>query len=316
MHISKEEYVDDRIKNGVLNCNICNQTYPVFDFIPRFVSSKNYASSFGLQWNQFQKTQLDSHTGLKISHERFLRSTSWNPEELAGKTLLDLGCGSGRFAEIALSCGANVIAVDYSAAVDACWKNLGSNSRLNVLQADLYKLPFIKEQFEYIYCLGVLQHTPDPKTALNKIIYHLKPNGRLVVDIYLSSWRNLFHPKSWLRPFTTRISPKTLFNVVQRFAPFLLLISRALGRIPFVGRYVRRIIPVANYEGIYPLNEKQLIEWAILDTFDWLSPKYDRPQTPKGLNSWLVDAGLEKIEVSKVYHLVGKGQKPSDNNLI
>jgi 2-polyprenyl-3-methyl-5-hydroxy-6-metoxy-1,4-benzoquinol methylase len=308
--------VNDRIKNGGLNCKVCNQTYPVVNYIPRFVSSKNYASSFGLQWNKFQKTQLDSHTGLKISHERFVESTEWDPQRLAGKTLLDLGCGSGRFSEVALSFGANVIAVDFSKAVDACWENLGSTSRINVLQADIYKLPFVKEQFEYIYCLGVLQHTPDPRSALNKIIYHLKPNGHIVVDIYLSSLKNLFHPKSWLRPFTSRMSPQYLFNIVRRYTPFLLSISRALSRIPFIGQLARRIVPVANYEGIYPLNEKQLLEWAILDTFDWLSPKYDRPQTPQKLRYWLVGAGLENVDVLKVYHLVGRGQKPINNDLI
>ncbi len=38
------------------------QRYPVRDFIPRFAPESNYADNFGLQWNKFRQTQLDSHS--------------------------------------------------------------------------------------------------------------------------------------------------------------------------------------------------------------------------------------------------------------
>jgi len=53
-----------------------------------------------------------------------------------------------------------------------------------------------------------------------------------------------------------------------------------------------------------------LYEWAVLDTFDMLSPSYDNPQTPQILHSWLTKAGLEDIQVGKFAHLVGRGRKP------
>ena len=74
-----------------------------------FVELDDYSESFGMQWNIFNKTQLDSYTGHKITHDRFWNATSWSPEEIKGKWILDLGCGQGRFAEIALEAGANVI---------------------------------------------------------------------------------------------------------------------------------------------------------------------------------------------------------------
>ncbi len=93
---------------------------PIIGGIPRFVRQESYAESFGFQWNRFRQTQLDSHSGRDISRDRFLTATGWQPESLAGKTVLDAGCGAGRFAEIALSFGATVFAVDYSRAVEAC----------------------------------------------------------------------------------------------------------------------------------------------------------------------------------------------------
>ncbi|MBA2432681.1 MAG: methyltransferase domain-containing protein [Chthoniobacterales bacterium] len=95
--------------------------------VPRFVEPDNYASSFGLQWNRHSAVQLDSRNGTRFSRERFYSITEWNPAELKDRLVLDIGCGAGRFAEVALSDGAEVIAVDLSSAVDAAYHNLGSH---------------------------------------------------------------------------------------------------------------------------------------------------------------------------------------------
>src|SRR5207244_9916564 len=139
----------------------CGASYAIVGFVPRFVPAENYAGNFGFQWNRFSKTQLDSNTGVPISRQRLFGSSGWAPEDLAGKLVLDVGCGAGRFTEAALSAGARVVSIDYSSAVDACYNNFAPNPRLNVMQADIYALPFRPAQFDFIYCLGVLQHTPD-----------------------------------------------------------------------------------------------------------------------------------------------------------
>jgi hypothetical protein len=94
--------------------------------------------------------------------------------------------------------------------------------------------------------------------------------------------------------------------------PFLLTTSRAVGRVPLVGRAARRMIPVANYDGVLPLSDEALLEWAKLDTFDWLSPRYDSPQRPSRLRRLLEEAGLEHVEVLKpsLGHLTGRGRRP------
>src|SRR6188768_3179860 len=104
------------IVSGTLVCETGTHRHAIVHGVPRFVPPDNYAASFGLQWNYFSRSQLDSHTGVPITRERFFASTRWTPEMLEGKRVLDLGCGSGRFAEIALSTGAHVVAVDYSQA--------------------------------------------------------------------------------------------------------------------------------------------------------------------------------------------------------
>src|SRR5205085_3998947 len=94
-----------------------------------------------------------------------------------------------------------------------------------------------------------------------------------------------------------------LFETVERRAPALLRVSRAIGRIPGAGPILRRFVPVANYEGQLPLTPQQLEEWAILDTYDWLAPRFDQPQTAETLRTWFVDSGLADVEVFKSDHL-------------
>src|SRR5271169_2021815 len=163
--VAKPLEAEGEVKAGLLSCTSCATEFPVENNIPRFVPAANYCGNFGFQWTRFAKTQLDSYSGVPISRGRFLKQTGWNADALRGKLVLDAGCGSGRFAEVALDCGATVIAVDYSTAVDACWKNLRHRPQFHVVQADIRHLPFKDHCFDCLYSFGVLQHTPNPHLA-------------------------------------------------------------------------------------------------------------------------------------------------------
>jgi hypothetical protein len=139
----------------------------------------------------------------------------------------------------------------------------------------------------------------------------VESGGRLCVDYYEKSLKSALLPRQWLRPVTTRMPRDRLFAALETLVPLMLPVSRALGRLPVAGSLLKRLVPVANYEGILQLNETQLREWALLDTFDWLAPEYDQPQTAATAREWLEQAGLTSIEVLKAGHLVGRGVKAS-----
>ncbi len=299
----------DDVLDGELATGDDGARWPVVRGIPRFVPADNYAGSFGFQWNRFPGTQLDSVSGLPVSRERFLAQWSLPPEWFAGKRVLDVGCGAGRFAEVALSLGAEVVAVDLSAAVDACRANLRHHPRLDVVQASVFELPFAKGSFDAAYCFGVLQHTPDPERAFLSIVPMVRAGGEVAVDVYRKGLRAWAHPKPWLRPLTSRLPSQTLFRAVERAAPALLRASHAAGSVPLAGRALRRMVPVADYEGVLALSERQRLEWAVLDTFDWLSPRYDFPQTPETLRRWAREAGLTDVTVHHPAHLTLRGRR-------
>lgn len=307
LQIEQEERRDKQLYAGWLVSERSRHRYPIRNFIPRFVPESNYADNFGLQWNKFRQTQLDSFTGLPISADRFWKATGWDPQQIQGKWVLDAGCGAGRFAQVALEAGANVVALDYSSAADACYANLKHHQNLHVVQGDLYALPFLERSFDYVYSLGVLQHTPDVARAFGGLPRMVKMGGSLCVDFYERSWKSALLPKYWLRPVTKRLPKSFLFSTLKSVVPAGLRVNRFMGRLPLVGRYLTRIVPVANYDGILPLNEKQHLEWSLLDTFDWLAPEYDHPQTAKTVRRWLERSGLKEIQVLRAGHLVGRG---------
>ena len=162
----KEDLYKDYDRD-VLVCSNCNTLYSIVNNVPRLLDGfENYTKSFGFEWNIFQKTQLDSYTSLPISQSRIFNITGWNEtDNLTCKNILEAGSGAGRFTEILLKTGANLYSFDYSDAVDANYRNNQGDDHLVLFQADINNIPFKNDCFDYVFCIGVLQHTPDPKKA-------------------------------------------------------------------------------------------------------------------------------------------------------
>ncbi len=302
---------DNRIKSGMLECPNCRSNYPIIQYIPRFVSLDNYANNFGLEWTNHARTQYDDYSGSNVSEKRFFEETKW-ARDLTGQTILEVGSGSGRFTAQAASTGALVVSADYSYAVDVNHKFNGKKNNVFIIQADIYNLPLRENYFDKLLCIGVLQHTPDPKRAFLSLPHYLKKDGEMVVDVYkvINGIVGLFQTKYWVRPITKRLNPKMLYGMLNAYVRFMWPICRLIRKLPY-GRQLNRVLLIADYGGVYDLSDEMLKEWAILDTFDMLSPTYDSPQTLDTVNKWFNEAHLKNIEVNYGYNgIEGRGKKP------
>lgn len=305
----------DFIETGTLACGKCCQSFPILKFIPRFVPVENYASGFGLEWTKHARTQYDSYTGSKVSETRFFNETKW-PRQMPGQIILEAGSGSGRFTELAAATGAMVISLDFSYAVEANYASNGKKPNVLIVQADIYKMPFRENAFDKLFCFGVLQHTPDPAKAFAALPAFLKPGGALVVDVYKrnDSLRGylgkLVSTKYFVRPFTRRMEPEKLYDRCKTYVNFMWPIARVLNKIPKVGCWLNWRLMIADYRGIHNLSDEMLKEWAILDTFDMTSPRYDSPQTKETLENWFHTANLANVDVHFGYNgIEGRGVK-------
>ena len=274
--------------------------------------STSYAGSFGYQWNLHRRTQLDSFTGLPISRQRLFITTRW-PEQMPGERILEAGSGAGRFTEVLLSTGAEVFSFDYSDAVRANAANNGAHAGLRLFRADIFRLPLRKESFSKVLCLGVLQHTPDPEAAFTSLAAQVKPGGELVVDLYAFRLSALLHWKYLLRPITKRIPAARLYSLLELLVPRMLPLAVFLRRL--AGKAGARLVPVVEYSDL-GLPPGIHVQWSILDTFDALSPRYDKPQTISALRKWFANSGFVDFEVTKGPNgIMGRGRKPATGSV-
>jgi 2-polyprenyl-3-methyl-5-hydroxy-6-metoxy-1,4-benzoquinol methylase len=281
-----------RIDNFLIDSS--GDKFPIVNEIPRFVEPNNYSQSFGFQWNNFKKTQFDIKGQFNISEDRFYKNARWKNVDLAGKKILEVGSGAGRFTEVLLNTEAELFTVDYSNAVDANWQSNKEKKEFFIAQASVYELPFEKNSFDYVFCFGVIQHTPNVKESFMCLVEQVKPGGKISIDVYKKNWKSIFLSKYWFRPITKRMNHENLLKFIKWYIPLWFPISTFLLKIPIFGKFLCQIIPISNYSLQFPqLTNEQLIEWAILDTFDMLSPEYDQPQTLSTLKKWALDAKLE-----------------------
>ena len=283
------------------DCPACPRTFPEVRGLVRFVDQTNYADSFGYQWRKFQKTQLD-HSGRNLSEQDFIRKVGLHPEDLKGKLVLDVGCGMGRFAEVATRWGARVIGVDLSVAAEVAAKNLADREFV-AFQADVFSLPFAPESFDCIYSMGVLHHTPDCEKAFKSLPQYLKPGGTIAIWLY-SGYNKWYRFSDQYRKITHRLSPRVLHGFFRVAVPFFYWLDRGLRAVPIVGK------PVAGaVHHVFPVNRHSDPEVRVLDTFDWYSPKYQSKHTYEQVFRWFESCGLEMLSVGN-FPVGVRGSKP------
>lgn len=253
---------------------------PVRDGIPRFTADMSYATgNFSLLRERHATLQLDSRNGSTDRRDTILLRTGWPAGFFAGKLVLECGCGAGPDTEILRALGARVVSVDL-AGVDVCQRNVGSLGYGCIVQADITDLPLRRGAFDIVFCHRVLQHTPDPEKTLDHILQFVKPGGAAFVHSYARTPRQLLRWKYLLRPVTRRLAPERLYRMIVAAAPALFRLTELLFRVRGGSRLAYLLVPFINYTGLPKLknlSRQALMEHGIHDTFDALSPRYDRP---------------------------------------
>ncbi len=283
----------DRIEEGRLVAEGSGRVFPVVRGIPRFVEGGSYTDSFGLQWNRFRTVQLDSATHAGHSERRFDAEAGWRTDQLKGRWVLDAGCGAGRFAEVVARRGPNLVALDFSAAVEAAAETLGGRDNVDVVQGDMLAPPFRPGAFDFAYSIGVVQHTPAPSRAVASVLRCVRPHGEFCFTIYARRPWTRFNGKYLVRPLTRRLPQPTLMRAIELAMPVLFPLTARLFRLPFLGRAAQFMIPVATYVHRGDLTDAQRYQEAVLDTFDMLSPRYDSPMTAEEVEQALRDVGAQ-----------------------
>lgn len=279
--------------------------FEILNSIPRILYEDfDYTDAFGIQWNKWRRTQLDSFTGTNITRKRLTRCLGdkicENLNDTSKEThVLEVGCGAGRFTEVLLEYSVKLVSSDLSSAVDANVINCPITPKHQVVQADVNKSPF-GPNYDLVICLGVIQHTPNSEDTIKALYDSVKPGGSLVIDHYTHDLKRFTKLILLFRPIIKRLPAKQRMKFCESMVTIFLPIHKAIKDIPFAQMIFSRISPITSYFHAYPeLSDELQREWAILDTHDGLTDWNKRLRTPSSIRKTLEKLGATDIEVWK-----------------
>ena len=306
-----------KIISGNLVCAACRESYPVKNGIPRFIISpkdniadskllKNTRERFSFSWKIFSKHEFEEKWN-KDSYQ-YLEKMPLEFLVHGQKTILDLGCGMGsdmpRFAKT----NTMVVGVDIADSLEVASERFKGQTNVELIQADIYNLPFKNDSFDLIYCLGVLHHLPNIKQAFKKMVDLTKKNGAVLVYLYEDFsdrgvlLRLLLCLVNIVRFATRHMNARILYICCLLFSPFIWIIFCLpvflLKKVGFTG--LSRMLPFRH-----TLN----LNCVVSDLYDRFSPPIENRYSEQQVTSLFKEFNLSRIHTFKYRGWVAIGVK-------
>jgi len=106
---------------------------------------------------------------------------------LAGKNILEVGCGRGATLLEFARRGANVVGLDYSAeALSVCRaleKKCDLTGHATFVNGDAGELPFPSDSFDFVFSVGLIEHFPDPVRLIAEQKRVTRTGGFVLVQV-------------------------------------------------------------------------------------------------------------------------------------
>ena len=177
----------------------------------------------------------------------------------------------------------------------------------------IYFQPPVKEvAFDYLYCLGVLQHTPDPERAFKVLPKFLKKGGKIAIDVYIKEgiwkWLTSYRRLHWI---TRHMNVKHVHTVSRVYVNMVWPITKWLWSFGKIGRRIARYVFLTKdrfwRKGLDVSDEVQK-ESLVLHLIDQLCAYHDIPQSVDTVKHWFASENIQSAEVLKGGNgVIGRG---------
>lgn len=193
--------------------------------------NKEKRFAFGKNWKAYISTQFNDETYKQAEHSLLNFLDDFN---LKGKSVLDMGCGSGIHSLVFARSGASsIVSVDYDEDSVECAQSVAHSEKNNVSwvvkQGSLLDDVFVDSlgKFDLVYCWGVAHHTGDMWKALQNLAVCVKPNGLLYIAIY-NTVPGRLGSSYWYRIKKLYVSVPRLIQIIMEWIYFFIHIVKML----------------------------------------------------------------------------------------
>ena len=272
--------------SGAYQCDLCGGCYPETNGVIRMLPPLNGSERQTQGAFDFEHRRYEAARYLRVSPalvESWLKDVGLPRGYFKGLRILDVGCGTGRWSYAMAALGARVTAVDFSdVAVQVTREITHGMGAVEVIQANLFHLPFNAQQFDFVVSWGVLHHTIDTASAFHMIARLVRPGGILYVMVY--EQRNPV--KVWgtelLRMVLRRLPPETRY----RFC------GRLIIRNKFVFQLLRGIVACVPSDNLSDARDAETVQFGL---YDWYSPSYNHLHRIEEVRQWFTKDGFEDL---------------------
>ncbi|MBF0355154.1 MAG: class I SAM-dependent methyltransferase [Alphaproteobacteria bacterium] len=144
-----------------------------------------YRDELGLDdWKQRVERRLLEEEFFAAPRITWLRE--WIGLDIAGKSALVVGAGTGAESLALTANGAKVVAIEpFSKAVEVLTlrSDTSHGPRFLTVRGEGEALPFSDQSFDIIYCFAVLEHTRNPLFCVDEMLRALAEGGTLFIEV-------------------------------------------------------------------------------------------------------------------------------------
>lgn len=236
-------------------------------------------ANFGFEWLEYARFGWDDPVyNLQFERQMFERKSFLDPLGLANRIVLDAGCGNGRYTYWAAQSARYAFGIDLGDGVESAALNAASLPNVQIVQADIFKVPFAPATFDAVFSIGVLMHTGDARRATLALAAKVKPGGTLSVHLYGRGNEVYELIDRTLRARTTRMSIPRLQQFTRRAYRARRILER-VGAADLANRFVRL--------GPHP----HII-------FDWYAAPIATHHTHAEVLEWFRSCGLSVVQAN------------------
>jgi len=295
------------VMSGRLACAGCGGVYAVEAGVPRLnvamETLRDVAGSFSYEWRAQAEGAFEPDRVFGRTQDQhwldFLRFMGLKKSDVQGAAVLDAGCGPAALTSAIGAAGAAiVVGIDMSDAVDAAFARCRDLDNVDIVQGNILSPPLRPAGFDYVWSMGVIHHTPDPRAALARLAGLVKPGGTLFVWVYST------------RPNPFRLG-KAIFarlGLDRLPAPALHAAAKALAWASLAGlESYRRLRPAAGRVGALKPRTAGELE---LTWFDALAPLHASQHGEAEVRGWFDGAGFVDVVAYEDPNVAVRGRAP------